>query len=113
MARYIYWCPSCGEWISPKNVPMLNRDYWCPACNAPIRVEVPHMGLVYGAGLTIALVASYFAGLRGVSLMVIGILGSPLAYLALYAIIGLIWPGRLELRPPTDFPLRFPNRPPD
>jgi len=113
MARYVYWCPSCGTRIAPKNVPMLNRPYSCPACSAPLRVAVPHMGLVYGAGLLSTFVATYLAGLRGLLLVFASILGSPVAYLALYMVIGLIWPGKLELRPPTDFPLRFPNRPPD
>jgi DNA-directed RNA polymerase subunit RPC12/RpoP len=113
MARYVYWCPRCGTWIAPKNVPMLNRGYKCPTCEAPLRVDTPHTGLTYGAGLIIALVTCCLAGLRGAQLVVISILGSPVAFLALGIVIGLIWPSKLELRPPTDFPLRFPNRPPD
>ncbi len=61
------------------------------------------------AALSITL--TFFSGLRGLSLVAGSILGSGLMYVVAHAIIGLARPARIELRQPTDLPMRFREGP--
>ena len=69
------------------------------------------MGVVYVASLVLSLALGFTLGLRGLALTLITILGSVLGFIVAYAIIGLVRPARVELHPPTDLRVRFPDAP--
>jgi hypothetical protein len=69
------------------------------------------MGIVYAVSLVVSVSLALLVRLHGLLFVLAAILGSVLGFVVWYAIIGLIRPARVELRPPTDLPVRFPDRP--
>jgi hypothetical protein len=112
MRRYMQWCPSCDARFDPKTAPILSaHSFSCPFCGAPLRIAADHMGIVYVISLIFSVFLTFHLGFRGFTFALIAIPGSGLIFLASYAIIGLVRPARVELRPPSDSSLRLPNGP--
>lgn len=112
MLRYVPCCPSCGERLDPKTLPILKAySFPCPICGAPLRFAAEHLGMVYVISLICAAALTLYLGFRGLSFALITILESGLVLITLSVIIGLIWPAKLELRPSRDSTLRLRDGP--
>jgi|HubBroStandDraft_1064217.scaffolds.fasta_scaffold778462_1 hypothetical protein len=69
------------------------------------------MGIVYVVSLVVSVSLALLVRLHGLLFALAAILGSVSGFVVWYTIIGLIRPAKVELRPPTDLPVRFPDRP--
>jgi predicted RNA-binding Zn-ribbon protein involved in translation (DUF1610 family) len=112
MLRYVQCCPSCGAKLDPKTVPILSAySFSCPVCGAPLRVAAEHSGVIYVASLIFSGALAFYLGFRDLAFALVTILGSLLIFVGLCAIVGLVRPARLELRPPRDSSLRLRDGP--
>lgn len=115
MSRYVQWCPSCGATIPPRQIPIWQANFFaCASCGAPLRLSSKNQWQYLIASLVVSPVVSFLLGFRGLEL----IIGSVVGFLFLYLFIlpfmlGFADPARVELRPPTDLPIRFPDGPRD
>lgn len=69
------------------------------------------MSMAYAVGIVLTAAIAFLSGLRGFTLVLVTVVGSVLAFLVVAFIIGLLRPARVELRPPTDLRVRFPEGP--
>ena len=108
MLRYMYCCPSCGAKFDPRTVSSLHaHSFSCPSCGAPLHVAANHPEAIFVASVILSVALTFYLGFRG---LVVTILGFGLIWVLLSFIVGLVWPPKVELRPPTDLSL-FPNGP--
>ena len=69
------------------------------------------MGISVVVSLIIAGSVAWYFGLKGGQFVFASVVAFPIALLALHYVMGFIWPFRVELREPTDFPVRYPDGP--
>jgi predicted nucleic acid-binding Zn ribbon protein len=109
---YARWCPSCGTRIATKDYGFTNhQSFSCPACSAPLRVAVRFVEVSMAASSILAVGFAWYLGLNGIRFALACIAAAPLALVILHYILGFFFPFKVELRTPTDFPVRFPDRP--
>jgi predicted RNA-binding Zn-ribbon protein involved in translation (DUF1610 family) len=113
MSRYVQWCPSCGTRLPPDKIPVLRAySFSCPFCGAPLRLAARHEGARLAGSLILSLIVTFLLGFRGLTLVLVAIAGFLLLYLFISPfMLGFVDPAKIELRPPTDSPLRFPTGP--
>ena len=112
MPVYAQWCPSCGIRVGAKDHHYSkSQSFSCPACGAPLRVAARYVGLTAVVSLVLAVSVAWYLGLNGARFVVASIVGFPIALLTSSYVIGIFLPFRVELREPTDFPVRFPDGP--
>lgn len=113
MARYIEWCPSCGSRLDSKAIPIVHASsFSCPSCEAPLQIIAAYNLPTLAVSIGLALLVSLLLRFHGLGLVLI----ATAIGLALYLFIGpalvaIVEPPRVRLRQPTDFQVRFPNRP--
>lgn len=106
MRRYMRSCPNCGTMLDPKTIPVLHTHFACPFCGAPLRVAANYPGAISVTSIILSIALTFYSGFRGLAFAPIAILGFWMILVVLSAIVGLIWPARVELRlprPSNDF----------
>jgi prepilin signal peptidase PulO-like enzyme (type II secretory pathway) len=108
MIRYTSRCPSCGAEVDLRTVPILRSySFSCPICDAPIRIAAAHTGLFCVTSLIFSVALTFYFGFRGLAFALISIVGSGLIFAVSCAVMALVRPATLELRPSKDSNLRL------
>ena len=108
MLSYTSRCPSCGGEVDLRTL-RIRRSYSfsCPICDAPIRASAAYTGLICATSLIFSVALTFYLGFRGLAFALVSIVGSGLFFAVACAVMALVRPATLELRPSKDSNLRL------
>ena len=110
MSRYENECPACGTNIQASQIPVPigKGGFQCPECHQYLRFVEPHSRSVWICSIVLSPVASYALVHNRFMLIFAAVLGIPVFYLLIGALLALVGSPRLICAQPgpTDVPTR-------
>lgn len=102
MSRYLSKCPTCRATVDLIQIPFGKASSFpCPSCGESLQVVEPHSLAIWIASILGSSAISYAFGLRGFSLPLAALLGSPLLYWMAGFVMGVVGtPNKLQKVPP-------------
>lgn len=90
-------CPACGASFRPgKHSPMSLTSFRCPVCSQLLEFVNEHEHLVFWPSLSLAIIATYLLGYRGLMFVVVAIVISFVIILVIVAVRYHLWPPKVQ-----------------
>lgn len=103
VSRYDKKCPSCGEIISPTQVPRRQpAGFPCPACGRRLKLSALPMKLTVPIALAVSASLCFFFGLRGLTAILLSLAVAVPLQIIVHTAIALAFPLRIDLVSPED-----------
>jgi predicted RNA-binding Zn-ribbon protein involved in translation (DUF1610 family) len=103
VSRYEHQCPACGETIQARQIPVPNgkTGFPCPDCGEFLKFTEPYSRFVWISSIVISPFVAYAITHNLLVLILMAVLGIPVFYLLIVALLALVGTPKLIKAPPV------------